>query len=229
MDMGAVGGIRNIRDASRAAQLVKDHTHHSILIGGQATQFAVDMGLQYSSLATAASTNINNRWRSNDCQPNFRKAVKHGGSCGPYEAAPQRANIDDNPAHRRSTELQGQPEEPQRRLASAQSEHGTGQSASELGNHNPRRNRRCGLRPAWAGPGAHDTIALLAIDAAQNVAAGTSTNGNCGKVPGRVGDAAVPGAGGYAVTGVGACGATGDGDVMMRFLPCYQARFLSGF
>lgn len=79
----------------------------------------------------------------------------------------------------------------------------------------------------WASERAHDTIAMLALDKQGHIAAGTSTNGNCGKVPGRVGDAAVIGAGAYArgarggVPG-GACGATGDGDIMMRFLPCYQ-------
>lgn len=31
------------------------------------------------------------------------------------------------------------------------------------------------------------------------------------------------GAGLYVLAGVGGCGASGDGDVMMRFLPCYQA------
>lgn len=72
---------------------------------------------------------------------------------------------------------------------------------------------------------------MLALDKHGRIAAGTSTNGNCGKVPGRVGDAAVVGAGAYArgtrrgVPG-GACGATGDGDIMMRFLPCYQVAFL---
>lgn len=80
--------------------------------------------------------------------------------------------------------------------------------------------RRCGV--AWASPDAHDTIAMLSLDEAGRIAAGTSTNGNCGKVPGRVGDAAIVGAGAYAAAGAGACGATGDGDVMMRFLPCYQ-------
>ena len=64
-------------------------------------------------------------------------------------------------------------------------------------------------------------------DAGGHIAAATSTNGNCAKVAGRVGDAAIVGAGAYAVSGVGACGATGDGDVMMRFLPCYQARVLA--
>lgn len=80
--------------------------------------------------------------------------------------------------------------------------------------------RRCGV--AWASPHAHDTIAMLALDRSGRIAAGTSTNGNCGKVPGRVGDAAIVGAGAYAAAGAGACGATGDGDIMMRFLPCYQ-------
>lgn len=42
------------------------------------------------------------------------------------------------------------------------------------------------------------------------------------QVPGRVGDAAVPGGGAYADSDVGACGSTGDGDVHLRFLPCYQ-------
>eukprot|EP00163_Fabomonas_tropica_P029498 TRINITY_DN6341_c0_g1_i1.p1 TRINITY_DN6341_c0_g1~~TRINITY_DN6341_c0_g1_i1.p1 ORF type:complete len:131 (+),score=34.27 TRINITY_DN6341_c0_g1_i1:429-821(+) len=37
-----------------------------------------------------------------------------------------------------------------------------------------------------------------------------------------VGDSPVMGAGAYADSEVGGCGATGDGDTMMRFLPCYQ-------
>ena len=37
-------------------------------------------------------------------------------------------------------------------------------------------------------------------------------------------DSAVAGAGAYAETGVGGCGSTGDGDIHLRFLPCYQAR-----
>jgi N4-(beta-N-acetylglucosaminyl)-L-asparaginase len=37
-----------------------------------------------------------------------------------------------------------------------------------------------------------------------------------------VGDAAVPGGGAYADSTVGGCGSTGDGDIHLRFLPCYQ-------
>ena len=68
----------------------------------------------------------------------------------------------------------------------------------------------------------HDTIAMVVL-AGGHAVAGTSTNGASHKVPGRVGDSPVPGAGAYAVSGVGGCGATGDGDVSLRFLPCFLA------
>ncbi|ORY67434.1 nucleophile aminohydrolase [Pseudomassariella vexata] len=81
--------------------------------------------------------------------------------------------------------------------------------------------------PFLIAPGAktasHDTISLIAISASGTMAAGTSTNGASGKVPGRVGDGPITGSGSYVDGEVGGCGATGDGDVMMRFLPCYQA------
>lgn len=37
----------------------------------------------------------------------------------------------------------------------------------------------------------------------------------------RVGDGPIAGSSAYADDEVGACGATGDGDIMMRFLPWY--------
>ncbi len=42
------------------------------------------------------------------------------------------------------------------------------------------------------------------------------------QVAGRIGDSPIVGAGAYADAAVGAAAATGDGDVMMRFLPAYQ-------
>ncbi|GAB4858834.1 hypothetical protein Ancab_010312 [Ancistrocladus abbreviatus] len=68
----------------------------------------------------------------------------------------------------------------------------------------------------------HDTIAMAVIDKMGHVAVGTSTNGATFKIPGRVGDGPIAGSSAYADDEVGACGATGDGDIMMRFLPCYQ-------
>ncbi|KAK3100233.1 hypothetical protein FSP39_016741 [Pinctada imbricata] len=65
----------------------------------------------------------------------------------------------------------------------------------------------------------HDTIGMIAIDASGNISAGTSTNGLNHKIPGRVGDSPIPGAGAYADNEAGASVATGNGDIMMRFLP----------
>ncbi|XP_068627545.1 N(4)-(Beta-N-acetylglucosaminyl)-L-asparaginase-like [Battus philenor] len=69
----------------------------------------------------------------------------------------------------------------------------------------------------------HDTIGMVAIDKNGDIAAGTSTNGAKFKIPGRVGDSPIPGSGAYADNEVGAATATGDGDVMLRFLPSFLA------
>lgn len=68
----------------------------------------------------------------------------------------------------------------------------------------------------------HDTIGILAIDSQGRTAAGTSTNGAKYKIPGRIGDSPIAGAGAYADQDAGAAAGTGDGDIMMRFLPRYS-------
>ncbi|KAF6173721.1 hypothetical protein GIB67_039611 [Kingdonia uniflora] len=67
-----------------------------------------------------------------------------------------------------------------------------------------------------------NTIDALVMDGIGHIAVGTSTNGATFKIPGRVGDGPIVGSSSYADTEVGACGATGDGDIMMCFLTCYQ-------
>ncbi|CAL0310993.1 unnamed protein product [Lupinus luteus] len=77
-------------------------------------------------------------------------------------------------------------------------------------------------RSLHVGLHSHDTISMAVIDRMGHIAVGTSTNGASFKIPGRVGDGPIAGSSAYAVDEVGACCATGDGDIMMRFLPCYQ-------
>lgn len=69
----------------------------------------------------------------------------------------------------------------------------------------------------------HDTIGMIAIDQDGNICAGTSTNGLRNKIPGRVGDSPIPGSGAYVDKFQGAAVATGNGDVMMRFMPTLMA------
>eukprot|EP00808_Paulinella_micropora_P029803 g71986.t1 len=56
-----------------------------------------------------------------------------------------------------------------------------------------------------------------------DLAVGCTTNGAQWKIPGRVGDSPMVGSGAYVDNELGACGASGDGDVMLRFSPCLLA------
>ncbi len=60
------------------------------------------------------------------------------------------------------------------------------------------------------------TVGAAAVDAAGRVAAATSTGGLAGKLPGRVGDSAIIGAGTYADESLGAASATGHGEAIIR-------------
>lgn len=68
----------------------------------------------------------------------------------------------------------------------------------------------------------HDTVTLLLLDAGGHVAGGCSTSGAGGKLPGRVGDSPIPGAGLYVDDEVGAAGATGIGENVMRYCATFQ-------
>jgi beta-aspartyl-peptidase (threonine type) len=61
-------------------------------------------------------------------------------------------------------------------------------------------------------------VGAVAIDADGNVAAATSTGGTPRKLPGRVGDSPIAGAGGYADNAAGAVSATGDGEAFMKLV-----------
>jgi len=71
-------------------------------------------------------------------------------------------------------------------------------------------------------PENHDTIAQIILDADGNIAGGCSTSGWSGKVPGRVGDSPIIGGGVYIDNEVGAAGATGLGENVMRYCASYQ-------
>ena len=66
--------------------------------------------------------------------------------------------------------------------------------------------------------GPSDTVGAIAMDKNGNFAAATSTSGTPYKPSGRVGDSPLYGAGGYAENNLGAAGATGQGEQIMRTL-----------
>jgi N4-(beta-N-acetylglucosaminyl)-L-asparaginase len=68
----------------------------------------------------------------------------------------------------------------------------------------------------------HDTIALLIVGANGDIAGGCSTSGLGGKLPGRVGDSPIIGSGLYVDNEIGAAGATGVGENVMRYCASFQ-------
>ncbi|MEB2836824.1 MAG: isoaspartyl peptidase/L-asparaginase [Desulfurococcales archaeon] len=74
-------------------------------------------------------------------------------------------------------------------------------------NRNSRAARLLGILPG-------DTVGAVAVDAQGRLAAAVSTGGTTFKLPGRIGDSPVPGAGFYALPG-GAAAATGVGEAIM--------------
>ncbi|QEG40003.1 isoaspartyl peptidase/L-asparaginase family protein [Roseimaritima ulvae] len=62
----------------------------------------------------------------------------------------------------------------------------------------------------------HDTIGMVAIDAAGNLSGACTTSGLAWKLPGRVGDSPIIGAGLYVDNEVGAASATGVGEAVIR-------------
>ena len=178
MNIGAVAALRNIKNAIEVARHVLENTKHTLLVGEQATEFAVMMGFKKESLSTEASQKMWTDWTTNNCQPNFWENVVPNPSlsCGPYSP------VSEN-------------------------------SIDKYFNVNS---------PIFDSKN-HDTIGMIVIDQQGNISAGTSTNGARNKIAGRVGDSPIPGAGAYADNNVGAAAATGDGDIMMRFLPSLLA------
>ena len=79
------------------------------------------------------------------------------------------------------------------------------------------------------GPG-HGTVGVVVLDTAGNLAAGTSTGGTVLKMPGRVGDSPIIGAGTYANNDSCAVSATGTGEYFMRNVVasdiCARVRYL---
>lgn len=179
-----------------------EYTTHTLLAGGGAEAFATTLGgLPDTNLSGAHSIQQYESWLGSDCQPNYYsdEVVGANNSCGPYSP---RSLISPTPL-------------PSSLVADVSRSESLA-AARKL--ERPHRNR------AWATPSDHDTLGLCALDAAGSLTAAVTSNGASHKVAGRVGDAPVVGAGGYASDSARGCAAcTGDGDITQRFLPSFVA------
>jgi L-asparaginase / beta-aspartyl-peptidase len=95
-------------------------------------------------------------------------------------------------------------------------ENGYFSTASRRGALERARSIHAAGRAALTEADRHGTVGAVALDALGTVAAATSTGGMTNKMPGRVGDSPVIGAGTYADNGACAVSATGEGEYFIR-------------
>jgi N4-(beta-N-acetylglucosaminyl)-L-asparaginase len=181
---GSVGGVRNIKNVSLLSNTVRLHTGHVMLVGEGAERFAVAQGFQRENLLTERSRKEWLLWKET-----------HSDWWGPgidspdwrkRYAAPTHADIDE-------WELQI------RRME---------QIAAEIGI--PPQLRMAAIRYVIFPP--TGTIHCSTLNEKAEISGCTTTSGLAWKIPGRVGDSPIIGAGCYTDQDVGSAGATGNGE-----------------
>jgi N4-(beta-N-acetylglucosaminyl)-L-asparaginase len=230
-DVGAVGDLRRVRHAIAAARKVLHYSSHTLLAGEGATNFSLMMGLPEQDLHSQESVWSYGNWSrttgctpppnpSGCCQSNFfLNVVGQNTTCPPYVPIPTPTYT---PVARAAARAAARAGEAARGSAARAAAAATTAAAAAAATHiaAPPPGRR---RPVPASERDHDTVGMCTLDVSGSLAVGVSSNGANHKIAGRIGDAPIVGAGGYASNEAGCAAATGDGDITMRFLPAYQA------
>jgi N4-(beta-N-acetylglucosaminyl)-L-asparaginase len=188
---GSVGGVRNIRNVSLVSKAVMEHTGHVMLVGEGAEQFAVAVGFPRENLLTDHSRKIWLLWKEYHSSEDW---------WGPGLADPHWQQPEIAPETKPQAELhQELMQERFRRLE---------QRAADLG-----------IAPELREDAVHKvlfpptgTIHCSALNEKGEISGCTTTSGLAYKLPGRVGDSPIIGAGCYTDQDVGSAGATGSGE-----------------
>lgn len=182
---GSVGGVRNIKNVSLVSKAVMEHTGHVMLVGEGAERFAVAMGFPRENLLTEPSRKKWMLWKEFHSNNDWWGP----GLASPYWKAPE---TDSGP---RSVIWQ----ERYQQLDALAASLGI---APEL--------RADAIRKVLFPP--TGTIHCSALSEKGEISGCTTTSGLAWKIPGRVGDSPIIGAGCYTDQDVGSAGATGSGE-----------------
>lgn len=180
---GAVGGLRNVKNASLVAKAVMEHTGHVMLVGEGAERFAVAQGFPRENLLTERSRKIWMLWKEWQSSRDW---------WGPGIDSPNWTAPETSPA----SELWP---ERFRKLE---------QMAADLAIEPEF--RYAAIRRVLFPP--TGTIHCSALNEKGEISGCTTTSGLAYKLPGRVGDSPIIGAGCYTDQDVGSAGATGAGE-----------------
>jgi N4-(beta-N-acetylglucosaminyl)-L-asparaginase len=181
---GSVGGVRNIKNVSLVAKAVMEHTGHVMLVGEGAERFAVAMGFPRENLLTEKARKIWLLWK---------EYHSIGDWWGPGISDPKW-----------KAPVKGAPQAELWQIKYQRLE----EIAANLG-----------IDPEWRASAIHKvlfpptgTIHCSAANEKGEVSGCTTTSGLAYKLPGRVGDSPIIGAGCYTDQDVGSAGATGSGE-----------------
>lgn len=191
---GAVAGVRNIKNVAAVARLVMERTNHLLLVGEGAQRFAVAHGFQKENLLTEASRKKWMLWKEFHSNADGWGPGISDPKWKPPIAVPadKPQSFDQKKFDQRVEELMELAArvgiEPEHRLEAVQ-------------------------RVMFPPTG---TIHCSAVNEKGEISGGTTTSGLAWKLPGRVGDSPVIGAGCFTDPDVGSAGATGTGEECIK-------------
>jgi N4-(beta-N-acetylglucosaminyl)-L-asparaginase len=180
---GSVGGVHNIKNVSLLSNAVRLHTGHVMLVGEGAEKFAVAQGFPRENLLTDRSRKEWLLWKET-----------HSDWWGP--------GLDSPDWRTRFTTSRASADEWQIRIRRMQ------EIAAEIGIAPEL--RMDAIRYVIFPP--TGTIHCSALNEKAEISGCTTTSGLAWKIPGRVGDSPIIGAGCFTDQDVGSAGATGNGE-----------------
>jgi N4-(beta-N-acetylglucosaminyl)-L-asparaginase len=187
---GSVASVRRIKNVARLAKTVMERTNHTMIVGDGARRFAVAEGFEELNLLTEHSRKIWLAWKASTSF-NWRPGIDspewvgRSAAAGNQEktAAPGRRGALDSPEFREQlADICGHDEALMARAVQVISDPPTG------------------------------TINCLAVNGKGEISGTTTTSGLSWKIPGRVGDSPIIGAGLFVDGDVGGAGSTGKGE-----------------
>lgn len=200
---GSVGGVRNIKNVAQVSKAVFEHTGHVMLVGDGAERFAVALGFPRENLLTERSRKIWLLWKEYHSTDDWWGP----GLADPHwkpPSSPTKSSPTTPQASSPSPSPQSEvwQERTDRLIARLE------ERASELGIE--KEFRLAAVRRVLFPP--TGTIHCSALNDKGEISGVTTTSGLAFKLPGRVGDSPIIGAGCYTDQDVGSAGATGSGE-----------------
>jgi N4-(beta-N-acetylglucosaminyl)-L-asparaginase len=224
---GSVGGVRDIKNVCLVARKVYEHTGHVMLVAEGAQRFAVDLGFPKENLLTEDARRIWMLWKENSSQMDWwGPSMTEPTWKDPYAGKPAPKPTMD--LHGLSSLRQDSPVQTavqpsaQQLRAGIVPRHPTPewaetirlraeklvQMAADLGIA-PDDRLYAAEQVLWPTTG---TIHVSVVNTKGEISGATTTSGLAWKLPGRLGDSPILGAGSYTDQDVGSAGATGSGE-----------------